>query len=91
MVLVNFSKVQFFKESVAILTKTVFLLIIFWNRKRWNRGIVNGTQHFWEQVEPEENSIYSIYSTPVSGIAGRAGIAVIVVIDLDELRAFILE
>ena len=27
-------------------TKTAFLLIIFENRKRWNRGIVNGMQHF---------------------------------------------
>ena len=27
------------------ITKTVFLLIIFGNRKRWNRGIVNGMQH----------------------------------------------
>ena len=26
-------------------TKTAFLLIIFGNRKRWNRGIVNGMQH----------------------------------------------
>ena len=26
-------------------SKTVFLLIIFGNRKRWNRGVVNGMQH----------------------------------------------
>ena len=27
-------------------TETAFLLIIFRNRKRWNRGIVNGMQQF---------------------------------------------
>ena len=26
--------------------KTAFLLIVFRNRKRWNRKIVNGRQHF---------------------------------------------
>ena len=29
------------------LNKTAFLLIIFGNRRRWNRGIVNEMQHFW--------------------------------------------
>ena len=43
-------------------------------------------QHFWEQVDLEE---HSIYSTSESGIAGRAGIAGIVVIDLDGLWTFI--
>ena len=47
--------------------------------KRWNRGIVNGMQHFWEKVELEEYSIYSVYSTSENGIARRAGIAGIVV------------
>ena len=32
--------------DVSTLYQTVFLLIIFGNRKRWNRGIVNGMQHF---------------------------------------------
>ena len=62
---------------------TAFLLIIFGNRKKWNRGIVNGMQHFWEEVELKEYSIYFVYSTSESGIAERAGIAGIVVIDLD--------
>ena len=70
-------------------SKTAFLLIIFGNRKRWNRGMVNGMQHFLEWVELEEYSIYSVYSTSEGGIAGRAGIAGIVVIDLDGLRTFI--
>ena len=68
--------------------QTAFLLIIFRNRKRWSRGIVNGMQHFWEKVELEE---YSVYSNSEDGIAGRAGIARIVVIDFDELWTFILE
>ena len=35
------------KSLVNLITKTVFLLIIFWNRKTWDRGTVNGMQHFF--------------------------------------------
>ena len=38
----------------------------------WNRGIVNGMQHF---LGISRTAKYSIYSTAESGIAGRAGIA----------------
>ena len=79
------------RDLVAVETgenKTALFRIIFRIRKRWNRGIVNGMQHFWEYVELEG---YSIYSTPESGIAGRAGIAGIVMTDLDELWNFIPE
>ena len=40
---------------------------------------------FREQVELEEDSIYSVYSTSQSGIAGKAGIAGIVVINLGRI------
>ena len=75
----------------SAVTKTAFLLIIFGNRKRWNRGIINGMQYFWEYVELEEYSIFSIYSTSESGIAGRAGIAGTMVIELNGLSTFIPE
>ena len=32
-------------------------------------------EHFWEQVELEEYSIYSVYSTSEIEIAGKVGIA----------------
>ena len=34
------------EESMFQEIKNAFLLIIFGNKKRWNRGIVNGMQHF---------------------------------------------
>ena len=72
-------------------SKTAFLLIVFGNRKKWNRGIVNGMQHFLGIGGTGRVSIYSFYSTTESGMAGRAGIAGIVTIDLDELWTFILK
>ena len=60
---------------------------------RWNRGIVNGMQHFWRTGENLGNwgktgrVILSISSIPPQG----TGIAGMVVIALDGLQTFIQE
>ena len=63
-------------------------MVIFGNRKRWHREIVNGMQHFLGIGRAEEYSVYSVFSTSEGGIAGRAGIAGIVAIDFDGLWTF---
>ena len=60
----------------SVENNTAFLLIIFENRKRWNRGIVNKNV----TIFPRQ-----------SEMAGRAGIDKIVVKDLDGLWTFISE
>ena len=60
-------------------------MIIFWNRKRWNRGIVNRMQHFLGIGKTGRAfHLFRLFCIE-SGIAGRAGIAGTVVIDVGLL------